>query len=55
MGNHRFEILHLLAQRTSEKEKAKTENKTNRTELNSHGQLEKLSLLTVKFPISTKA
>ena len=60
MGNHRFEILHLLAQRTSEKEKAKTENKTNRTEqnrteLNSHGQLEKLSLLTVKFPIGTKA
>ena len=28
MGNHRFEILHLLAQRTSEKEKAETENKT---------------------------
>ena len=28
MGNHRFEIRHLLAQRTSEKEKTKTENKT---------------------------
>ena len=28
MGNHRFEIRHLLAQRTSEKETAKTENKT---------------------------
>ena len=28
MGNHRFEILHLLAQHTSEKETAKMENKT---------------------------
>ena len=28
MGNHRVEIRHLLAQRTSEKEKTKTENKT---------------------------
>ena len=28
MGNHRFEIRHLLAQRTSEKEKTKRENKT---------------------------
>ena len=27
MGNHRFEIRHLLAQRTSEKEKTETENK----------------------------
>ena len=28
MGNHRFEVRHLLAQRTSEKEQTKTENKT---------------------------
>ena len=48
MGNHRFEILHLLAQRTSVKrngENRKRKKKTwrlGRTGLNSYRQLENL-------------